>query len=69
MVATVTVNVRHKLGLLGKAAVAAAWMLTRLRIRPPVRLLVWCVNRSSYVRIDGGPWQRAALGLTIEDVR
>ncbi len=63
---TATINIRHKLGILGKLAVHTAAALNRLRISVPVALIATAVNHSSYLSIDGGKWTRFNPGLDAE---
>jgi hypothetical protein len=63
----VTMNVRHRVGLLGRLAIAGAKLLGRLRLPLPVPALVWAVNRSSYVSVNGGPWRRLRLDLNARE--
>ena len=65
--ADVSVNVRHRVGLLGKTTIAAAELLSRIGLTLPVSVLVWSLNRSSYVSVNGGAWQRCPLGLDAKD--
>lgn len=64
----VTMIVRHKIGMLGKFAIHATAALNRVGVRVPMRLIVWAVEHSSYVSIEGGRWQRCRLGLRAEEI-
>lgn len=66
MAGNLTFNVEYRTGLLGRAALAFALLLARVRVRPPVRLVVWAVNRSSFIRIGNGGWRRFSPGLRTE---
>jgi hypothetical protein len=66
--AKIKLNVCHRLGWLGKSAIIAAYLLSRLGITLPVGAIVWAVNHSSFVRVGHGPWQRMWLDLRVEDI-
>lgn len=64
-----TINVRHRIGLLGTFAVSAAALLSRIGITLPMRFVVWSVNHSSYYAIGRGKWVRFNPGLDLEEIR
>ena len=63
----VTVNVRHRVGLLGRSMIAATKLLNRVGIRVPMILIVWAINHSSYISVNGGRWQRMPMNLTTQE--
>ena len=64
---TINLPVCHRVGLLGKAAIGLAYLATRFGLELPLSVLVWAVNRSSYVKVGDGPWQRMKLDLKVEE--
>lgn len=63
---TTTMNVRHKVGLLGKLTIHTAKLASRIGLSLPLPLIVWAIERSSYVSVNRGPWRKVRLGLTPE---
>ncbi len=63
--ATTMMNVRHRVGWFGKLTIQVAHYAHKFGIKfPSIGLLCWIVNRSSYVSVDYGPWQRIKLDIT-----
>jgi hypothetical protein len=59
-----TVNVRVRVGLLGKLSIALIRYMPRA---VPLAFVVWCVNHSSFMSIGRGRWQRFNPGLSVGD--
>lgn len=62
-----TMNVRHKVGLLGKLVIFATPKLARVGVIVPLPFVIWAVEHSSYVSVNRGRWRKVRLGLRVED--
>lgn len=62
-----SINVRHRVGLLGRFTIAAAEFLSFIGVRLPLVVIVWAINHSSFVSVNGGPWERMSLGINAKD--